>query len=629
MKVIDRSDLERLREKGRAHMAQSVVIIRVGMATCGLSAGAGEVYAALKEEAAGRQLDARLVPTGCLGYCRAEPLVDIRIPRMGRVLYANVSPGDAAGMVRSLETGLWPEEKALARISEGDEAPTCGSLPDLPLLNELPFYARQEKIVLKNCGWIDPLSLEEYIACGGYFALFRALREDTPDGVIEKVTAAGLRGRGGGGFPTGRKWRTCRDAGIPRCTICNADEGDPGAYMDRTVLESDPFSVVEGLTITGYAVGAERGFIYVRDEYPLAVQRVAHAIERASEAGLLGRHIFETGFDFSIEIVRGAGAFVCGEETALIASIEGEAPEPRPKPPYPAVSGLWGMPTVVNNVKTLAIVPRIITNGPKWFASKGTRGNAGTVVFSLVGQAANTGLVEVPLGLTLSDLLQDIGGGALHADTPIKAVQTGGPSGGCLPVRLFDLPIEYETLAQSGSIMGSGGMVVLDENTCMVDVARYFLNFTRAESCGKCTPCREGTRAMYDILTRIAEGRGSMKDLESLQELGTWVKDASLCGLGQTAPNPVLSTLRYFSDEYIAHVRDRACPAGVCRRLITLHILPDRCSGCGLCMRECPAGAVSGEKKKPHRIDTEKCTRCRVCMDVCPEGAVQIQRGRG
>jgi len=492
----------------------------------------------------------------------------------------------------------------------------------LPLLNELPFYARQRKIILRNCGLIDPTRVEEYIARGGYQALAHVLLDLTPQETIDEVLGSGLRGRGGAGFPTGRKWQICHDApGQPKYVICNGDEGDPGAYMDRTVLESDPYSVIEGLTIAGYAIGARQGYIYVRDEYPLAVERVTQAVARAEELGLLGDSIFDSGFDFSITIVRGAGAFVCGEETALISSIEGGLGEPRPRPPFPATSGLWGKPTVINNVKTLATVPVIISEGADWYAAIGTENNAGTVVFSLVGKVANTGLVEVPLGLTLRDMIEGIGGGGLNGKA-VKAVQTGGPSG--LPARLFDLPISYETLTQAGSIMGSGGMVVMDEDTCMVDVARYFLGFTMAESCGKCTPCREGTRYMHEILTRIVEGKGTPEDLDLLEEVARWVKTASLCGLGQTAPNPVLSTLRYFRDEYEAHVVEKRCPAGVCRALIRLVIQPDLCTGCGLCKRECPAGAISGEKKKPHVIDPELCTRCRMCYDVCPVGAIEI-----
>jgi len=628
MKVRTHSDLETLRAKGISTLYPPRPKISVGMATCGRAAGATAVYDALRDEADARGLDLALVATGCIGYCQQEPLVDVRVPGQARVLYARVTPDRARELIAALATGELPAEGALAVIPDRNQvfSEKPGFLEGVPLLDELPFYSRQRKIILRNCGLIDPTSIEEYIARDGYQSLARALLELAPQEVIDEVLHSGLRGRGGAGFPTGRKWQICHDApGQPKYVICNGDEGDPGAYMDRTVLESDPYSVIEGLTIAGYGIGAHQGYVYVRDEYPLAVERVTQAVARANELGLLGKDILGSGFDFNIAIVRGAGAFVCGEETALISSIEGGLGEPRPRPPFPAISGLWGQPTVINNVKTLATVSAIISRGADWYASIGVEGNAGTVVFSLVGKVANTGLVEVPLGLTLREMIESIGGGGLDGKA-VKAVQTGGPSGGCLPARLFDLPISYETLTEAGSIMGSGGMVVMDEDTCMVDVARYFLAFTMAESCGKCTPCREGTRYMHEILTRIVEGKGTPKDLELLEEIALWVKAASLCGLGQTAPNPVLSTLRYFRDEYEAHVTDKRCPAGVCRALIQLIIQPDLCTGCGLCQRECPVGAISGEKKEPHVINQELCMHCRICYDVCPVGAIEIVR---
>jgi len=628
MKVRTHSDLETLRAKGISTLYPPRPKISVGMATCGRAAGATAVYDALRDEADARGLDLALVATGCIGYCQQEPLVDVRVPGQARVLYARVTPDRARELIAALATGELPAEGALAVIPDRNQVfqKKPGFLEGVPLLDELPFYSRQRKIILRNCGLIDPTSIEEYIARDGYQSLARALLELAPQEVIDEVLHSGLRGRGGAGFPTGRKWQICHDApGQPKYVICNGDEGDPGAYMDRTVLESDPYSVIEGLTIAGYGIGAHQGYVYVRDEYPLAVERVTQAVARANELGLLGKDILGSGFDFNITIVRGAGAFVCGEETALISSIEGGLGEPRPRPPFPAISGLWGQPTVINNVKTLATVSAIISRGADWYASIGVEGNAGTVVFSLVGKVANTGLVEVPLGLTLREMIESIGGGGLDGKA-VKAVQTGGPSGGCLPARLFDLPISYETLTEAGSIMGSGGMVVMDEDTCMVDVARYFLAFTMAESCGKCTPCREGTRYMHEILTRIVEGKGTPKDLELLEEIALWVKAASLCGLGQTAPNPVLSTLRYFRDEYEAHVTDKRCPAGVCRALIQLIIQPDLCTGCGLCQRECPVGAISGEKKEPHVINQELCMHCRICYDVCPVGAIEIVR---
>lgn len=629
MKVRDHSELVRLREQGLSTLYPSKIKISVGMATCGLAAGAGEVYRLLCEDASRRHLDMDIATTGCLGFCQQEPLVDVRMPGNGRVLYARMDTGDVGEMMDALTAGMLPEKGALSIIDEaGDYGMTDqNNVPKIPYLHELPFYRDQEKIVLRNSGMIDSISIEEYIARDGYEALFRVLLDMSPQQTIDCVIDSGLRGRGGGGFPTGKKWQICRDAsGNSKTIICNADEGDPGAYMDRTVLESDPYRIIEGLTIGGYAVGATKGYFYVRNEYPLAAERLSRALSRVVDLGLLGKNILGSGFDFSVEIIRGAGAFVCGEETALIASIEGGNAEPRSKPPFPATSGLWGQPTIVNNVKTFATVPEIINRGAEWYAAIGKKGNAGTVVFSLVGQVANTGLVEVPLGMPLNKLVQTIGGGSLNRDKPVKAIQTGGPSGGCIPASLFDLSIDYETLAQAGSIMGSGGMVVMDEDTCMVDVARYFIGFTRKESCGKCTACREGTRAMHDILDRIISGNGRIEDLSLLEEVGSWVKDVSLCGLGQTAPNPVLSTLRYFRKEYEDHIREKTCPAGVCRSLIRLHILADVCNGCGLCREVCPAEAVNGEKKEPHVIDQDRCSRCRACLDVCPEEAIEVGR---
>ena len=628
MRMETRSHLDDLRRRGLATLNPPRPRINVGMATCGLATGAGAVYQALVERAEELALDLMIVPVGCIGYCQQEPLVDVSLPSTGRLLYAGVTPKFARRLVDSLAEGHFLQEGALAFIPQepaGAREAAAPPFPGLPSLDELPFYACQRKIILRNCGWIAPVDIREYIARDGYQGLARALLELTPQQVIEQVRLSGLRGRGGGGFPTGRKWQICHDSpGEPKYVICNGDEGDPGAYMDRTVLESDPYSVIEGLTLAAYAIGAREGVIYVRDEYPLAVERVSQAVSRAGEVGLLGEDILGSGFGFEITIVRGAGAFVCGEETALIASIEGGMGEPRSKPPYPAIHGLWGQPTIINNVKTLATVPEVIYRGADWYSGIGAADNAGTVVFSLVGKVANTGLVEVPLGLSLREMIEGVGGGGLDGK-PVKAVQTGGPSGGCLPARLFDLPITYEALTEAGSIMGSGGMVVMDRETCMVDVARYFLAFTMDESCGQCTPCREGNRYMHHLLTRIVEGQATLQDLQLLGEVADWVKATSLCGLGQTAPNPVLSTLRYFYDEYEAHVLEKRCPAGVCRALIQLRILPEICTGCGLCLRECPGGAISGAPKQPHSINQELCTHCRICYEICPiEGAIEL-----
>jgi NADH:ubiquinone oxidoreductase subunit F (NADH-binding)/(2Fe-2S) ferredoxin len=564
--------LERLASAGRASLYPDKIKITVGMATCGRAAGAGAVFDTIRQRIEQQGLQAILAQTGCIGYCQEEPLVDVRLPGGGRILYTQMNRPRARALVDALARGQFPgrsspwafvdKEEALI-LDQVDRFDRPAGLEDLAALDDQPFFAQQKKVVLRNSGYIDPANLAEYIARGGYQALVHMLGNLSPQDVIDQVSQAGLRGRGGGGFPTGRKWQIARDApGEPKYVICNGDEGDPGAYMDRTVLESDPHSVIEGIIAGAYAIGANQGYIYVRDEYPLAVERLAKAVGQAKKYGLLGTDILGSGFDLSLEIIRGAGAFVCGEETAMIASIEGGLGEPRPKPPYPAMSGLWGKPTIINNVKTWATVPVILARGSEWYAAMGSDNNAGTVVFSLVGQIANTGLVEVPLGMRLGHLLEAIGGGG--NGQAIKAVQTGGPSGGCLPSRLFNLPIEYERLKEAGSIMGSGGMVALDESACMVDVARYFLDFTTLESCGKCTPCREGNRHLRVILDRIVRGQGQPEDLDLLQEVGEVVRAGSLCGLGQTSPNPVLSTLRYFRDEYESHVRDHRCPAGKC-----------------------------------------------------------------
>ncbi|MBQ7043486.1 MAG: NADH-quinone oxidoreductase subunit NuoF, partial [Clostridia bacterium] len=489
-------------------------------------------------------------------------------------------------------------------------------------LNETNFYKKQNRIALRNCGVIDPESIEEYIAMDGYQALAKCLTEMTPEEVIQVVKDSGLRGRGGGGFPTGLKWSfTAKNAADQKYVVCNADEGDPGAFMDRSVLEGDPHCIVEAMTICGYATGATEGYVYVRAEYPIAVARLDKAIRDARENGLLGKNIFDSGFDFDLHIRLGAGAFVCGEETALMTSIEGNRGEPRPRPPYPAVKGLFGKPTTENNVETFANIPQIILHGAEFFSSMGTEKSAGTKVFALGGKINNTGLVEVPMGTTLREVIEDIGGGIPNGKK-FKAAQTGGPSGGCIPASLMDTPIDYDNLTAIGCMMGSGGLIVMDEDNCMVDIAKFFLDFTVDESCGKCTPCRIGTKRMMEILEKITDGKATLADLDELEKLAYYIKENSLCGLGQTAPNPVLATLRFFKDEYIAHIVDKKCPAGVCKALLSYSIVADKCKGCTLCSRKCPVGAISGTVKEPHTIDTTKCIKCGVCMDSCKFGAI-------
>jgi len=589
MKIRNLKDLQRAKEYGLRSLYPDRVKIAVGMATCGLATGAREVYEAISQAVEQQGLSAMVTQTGCLGFCQREPLVDVLVPGKPRVFYAEMSPDKAAALVAELAQGRLPEDNALACMIREEyilenrwyDYPLNGGASQVgavPFYQNLPFFARQRKIVLRNCGFMDPRKIEEYIARGGYFSLYKALKEMRPEDVIEAIIKSGLRGRGGAGFPTGVKWRATRQAkGEVKYIICNADEGDPGAYMDRSVLEGDPHSVLEGMIVGAYAIGAHEGYIYVRNEYPLAIQSLQHALAQAEERGLLGQNILGSDFDFKIKISRGAGAFVCGEETALIAGIEGRSGEPRPRPPYPAEKGLWDQPTNINNVKTWANVPAIITRGPEWFASVGTEHSKGTMVFSLVGKVRNTGLVEVPMGIPLRRLIFDIGGG-IAGKSSFKAVQTGGPSGGCIPASLLDLQVDYEQLSQAGSIMGSGGVVVMDDHTCMVDVARFFLTFAKDESCGKCTPCREGTKQMLEILTNITMGRGKEEDLPLLEELATTVKDTSLCALGGTAPNPVLTTLRYFRDEYEEHIKYKRCPAMVCKKII---FVP--------CKYDCPA----------------------------------------
>ena len=593
-------------------------IYRSHVLVCGgtgcTSSGSVKIKEEFENQIASKGLDKEVavVQTGCFGLCALGPIV---------IVYPE---GAFYSMVKVEDVEEIVEEHLLkGRIVQRllyDE--TVHENEEIKSLNEVDFYKKQKRIALRNCGVINPENIEEYIGMDGYQALGKVLTEMKPQEVIDVIKDTGLRGRGGGGFPTGVKWQFAANSpGGQKYVCCNADEGDPGAFMDRSILEGDPHSVIEAMAIAGYAIGANQGYIYIRAEYPIAVKRLQIAIDQAREYGLLGKNIFESGFDFDLEIRLGAGAFVCGEETALMTSIEGHRGEPRNRPPFPAVKGLWEKPTILNNVETYANICQIILNGPEWFASMGTEKSKGTKVFALGGKINNTGLVEIPMGTTLREIVEDIGGGIPNGKK-FKAAQTGGPSGGCIPAELIDTPIDYDSLISIGSMMGSGGLIVMDEDNCMVDIAKFFLEFTVDESCGKCTPCRIGTKRLLEILTKITDGKGTMEDLDRLEELAQAIKAGSLCGLGQTAPNPVLSTLKYFRKEYEAHIIDKVCPAGVCKALSKYTIDPDKCRGCGLCARQCPVEAISGEIKKPFKIDSEKCIKCGACMDKCPFKAI-------
>ena len=580
------------------------------------SSGSQQIMETLKEEIkkAGLEKEVSVVQTGCHGLCALGPIM---IVYPDASFYSMVKVEDIPEIVQEhLLKG-----RVVTRLLYQETVTPAG----VKALIDTDFYKKQHRIALRNCGIINPEVIEEYIGTGGYAALGKVLTEMTPDDVIQCLLDSGLRGRGGGGFPTGLKWKLAKQNDADQKYVCcNADEGDPGAFMDRSVLEGDPHAVLEAMAIAGYAIGANQGYIYVRAEYPIAVERLKIAINQAREMELLGKDIFGSGFDFDIDLRLGAGAFVCGEETALMTSIEGNRGEPRPRPPFPAQKGLFGKPTILNNVETYANIPQIILNGPEWFASMGTEKSKGTKVFALGGKIHNTGLVEIPMGTTLREVIEEIGGGIPNGKK-FKAAQTGGPSGGCIPAEHFDIPIDYDNLISIGSMMGSGGLIVMDETDCMVDIAKFFLEFTVEESCGKCTPCRIGTKRMLEILTKITKGTATMEDLDKLEELCYYVKENSACGLGQTAPNPVLSTLRYFRDEYEAHIKEKRCPAGVCKALLSYHIDADKCKGCTLCARNCPVGAIIGTVKNPHIIDTDKCVKCGACMEKCKFGAIYKQ----
>ncbi len=590
---------------------------QVTVSVCGgtgcRASGAQDVVDAFSEEIEKRELQVKIdfKETGCHGFCERGPVVVIG-PK--KIFYQHVKPEDVPEIIT--ETVL--NGKVVPRLLYTDPA----TEKQITHESDVPFYARQMRLIMGTNGEIDPTEIAQYIAAGGYSALAKVFQQMNPDKIINEITKSGLRGRGGGGFPTGRKWQSCRTAeGDTKYVICNADEGDPGAYPDRSILEGNPHSIIEGMIIGAYAIGAHQGIIYVRNEYPLAVEHARTAIDQATDYGLLGENILGSGFDFTITINKGGGAFVCGESSALIASLEGKVGEPKAKYTHMSERGLWDNPSLLNNVKTWANVPLIINKGADWYSKIGTAGSKGTMIFSLVGKINNSGLVEVPMGITLREMIYDIGGG-IPGGKKFKAVQTGGPSGGCIPEDYLDTPVDFDELTKLGSMMGSGGMIVMDEDTCMVDVARYFIDFLKGESCGKCTPCREGLATLSEILNRITHGEGKMEDLQTMEDIGEIMKMGALCALGRTAINPVSSTLKYFKDEYVAHIKDKKCPAGVCRELIEYEIDSEKCTGCGVCARACPTGAITGEKRQPHLINKEMCIKCGACFDVCKFGAV-------
>ncbi len=616
--IVSIGELDGIAEKNKQKSGAYKKIVKICCGTGCVSSGALEVYDKLTGFMKAESLTDKVLvkKTGCHGLCERGPII---VFGDDEILYQTVGKRDLEDDARLLLKTIQDGTIAESLLYKGDDKTKRYVSP-----RDIPFYAGQTRIVLSENGIIDPEDIEEYISLGGYQALHKALKAD-PAEIIEWIEKSGLRGRGGGGFPTGTKWRSCRDAsGEPRYVIANGDEGDPGAFMDRSLMEGNPHAVIEGMIIGGYAVGSNQGFIYVRDEYPLAVQRLSMAIDKAREYDLLGSNIFNTGFNFDIKIFRGGGAFVCGESTALMSSIEGKPGEPRAKYTHTVEKGLWDKPSNLNNVETWACVPHIINKGWEWFSTIGTTQSKGTKVFSLVGKVKNTGLVEVPMGITLNEIIFKLGGG-IQGGRKFKAVQTGGPSGGCIPVEHLEMPVDFDSLTKLGSMMGSGGMIVMDERDCMVDVARYFLKFLVDESCGKCTPCREGVRRMFEIVDDICGGKGSKGDVERLEELAKAIQLGSLCALGQSAPNPVLSTIKYFRDEYNVHIEQKKCPAGVCKALTTFIIDPEKCTGCMRCAAECPVTCISGEKKKAHTIDQSRCTKCGTCYDVCRFGAVKYE----
>ena len=617
IKSID--DLQQVRDRLIETQDKTRPVIRICQGPGCLAQGADHVARAFKAEVAKRDLDVDVAPvikeTGCHGFCKIGPLVSLD---PSGLFYSKVKPGDVEEIIETSILG----DGVVERLLYNENGVQYQKSEDIP------FYKMQTKIAMRNLGLIDPLSLEDAIISGAYEGAAKALTQMKPEEVLDEVLKSGLRGRGGAGFPTGRKWQTAIRALAkrpgPAYFVCNGDEGDPGAYMDRAIMEGDPHSVIEGMIIGAYAIGAQECFIYVRTEYPIAIKNLKNAIQQARELGMIGENILNTGFNIEFQINRGAGAFVCGESTALFTSIEGRAGEPRPKYVRSAEEGLWGRPTVLNNVETLANIPNILRNGGEWFAGIGAEGNSGTKAFSLVGKVKNVGLVEVPMGSPLSRIVEEIGGGST-SEKPFKAVQTGGPSGGCLPYEYKDTPVDYDSLSKVGSMMGSGGMIVMDDTDCVVDISRYFLRFLEEESCGKCLPCRLGLKAMLEFLDRFSRGEGTEADIDELESLAQAIQDAALCALGGSAPNPVLTTIRYFRDEYLAHIKEHRCPAGVCKDLITYKIDPDKCTGCMVCARGCPQQCISGEKKKPHVIDESRCIRCGVCLDGCRFGAIIVE----